>query len=55
MPTCAAHPAGPPLAATACCGSPAANKPMRKLAAFLGLACQRDPLDATQVIHPLAR
>lgn len=32
----------------------AANEPMRELAAFLGFARQRDPLDATQVIHTLA-
>ena len=32
----------------------AVNEPMRKLAMWLGFAHQRDPLDATQVIHTLA-
>ncbi len=32
----------------------AANEPMRQLATWLGFAYQRDPLDATQVIHTLA-
>ena len=32
----------------------AANEPMRELAALLGFARERDPLDATQVIHTLA-
>ena len=32
----------------------AINKPMRELAALLGLARQHDPLDATRVIHALA-
>ncbi|MET0331889.1 MAG: GNAT family N-acetyltransferase [Dyella sp.] len=32
----------------------AANEPMRELAQFLGFNRQRDPQDATQVIHTLA-